>query len=73
MNKAKLQKTVGVRIREIRLDNNISQEELAVSIKKKRQVIQRIESGSVNPAIYTLREIAGGLGVKLEELFRGFK
>ena len=70
MNKAKLQKTVGARIRQIRKDKNLTQEELAISIKKQRPALQRIEAGGVNPSIYTLREIAGGLGVKLEELLK---
>ncbi len=73
MNKTRLQKTVGVRIRQIRQDRNISQEELASSIGKLRQVIQRIEGGHVNPEIYTLRLIAGGLGIRLEELFEELK
>ena len=70
MNKAKLQKTVGALIRQIRKDKNLTQEELAISIKKQRPALQRIEAGGVNPSIYTLREIAGGLGVKLEELLK---
>ena len=63
MSKARLQKAVGARIRQIRKDKNITQEEFAKSIGKLRPVIQRIEGGSVNPAIYTLREIAALMSV----------
>jgi transcriptional regulator with XRE-family HTH domain len=71
MNKAKLQKIVGARIRQIRLEKNMTQEELAVSVGKQRPAIQRIEGGHINPSIYTLREVAAGLGIKLEELVMG--
>ena len=70
MNKSKLQKAVGARIRQIRQEKDKTQEELAKDIKKKREALQRIESGKVNPSIYTLHEIAGGLGVRLVELLK---
>ena len=70
MNKTKLQKEVGARIRKIREEKGISHEELAISIGKLRTALYRIEAGGVNPSIYTLRQIAGGLGVKLEELLK---
>lgn len=73
MNEGRLKKKIGARIQEVRLEKNITQEDLAKSIGKLRPVIQRIEGGKVNPAIYTLREIAGGLGVPLEELLKGIK
>jgi len=73
INKARIQKNIGLRIRQLRLEKGITQEELSSSIGKLRPVLQRIEGGQVNPSIYTLREIAGGLGVKLEELLQGLK
>ena len=73
MNKTKLQKAVGARIRHIREAKGITHEELATSIGKLRTALYRIEAGGVNPSIYTLREIAGGLKVDLEELLRDLK
>ena len=70
MNEGRVKKNIGARIHKIRLEKNITQEDLAKSIGKLRPVIQRIEGGKVNPTIYTLREIAGGLGVPLEELLK---
>lgn len=71
MNKARLQKETGARIRAIRKGKNITLLELATSSGKASQVIQRIETGQVNPEIYTLKEIAGGLGIELEKLLAG--
>lgn len=73
MSKIKLQKAIGKRIRQIRQDKKITQEDLATSIGKLRPVLQRIEAGAVNPSVYTLREIAEGLKIKLEELLKGLK
>jgi len=73
MNEATIKKKIGLKIQEVRREKNITQEDLAKSIGKLRPVIQRIEGGKVNPSIYTLREIAGGLGVSLEELLKGLR
>jgi transcriptional regulator with XRE-family HTH domain len=73
MTQNQLQKKIGMRIREIREGKGITQQELATSIKKLRPVVQRIEGGLVNPSIFTIREIAGGLKVTLEELLKGLK
>jgi putative transcriptional regulator len=73
MTQNQLQKKIGKRIREIREEKGITQQELATSIKKLRPVVQRIEGGLVNPSIFTIREIAGGLKITLEELLRGLK
>ena len=70
MNRTKLQKTIGARIRQLRENKALTQEELATSINKQREALQRIEAGRVNPSIYTLREIAGGLGIKLEDMLK---
>ena len=70
MNQKKLQKNIGKKICDIRKEKGITRQELAASIDKLRPVIQRIEGGLVNPSIYTLREIAGGLGIKLEQLVK---
>ena len=72
MTKQKPQNKIGLRIREIRLKSGLTQEELAASMGKTRPVIQRLETGQVNPSIFFLREIAEGLKIHLEELLKGF-
>ena len=64
----KIKKDIGARVKLLRRQQGLTQEELATAIGKFKPVIQRIESGTVNPSIYMLREIAGGLGIKLETL-----
>jgi putative transcriptional regulator len=63
-----LLKKLGERIREIRKDKGITQVQLAHSINKDQQSIQRLEAGNINPSYYYLHEIAEGLNVKFEDL-----
>lgn len=65
----KIKKDIGARVKMIRRQKGLTQEELATSIGKLKPVIQRLESGTVNPSIYSLRLISGGLNIKLTELF----
>jgi putative transcriptional regulator len=61
-------KQLGEHIREVRLKKNITQFDLASSISKDRQSLQRVESGNINSSIYYLYELAEGLDISLEEL-----
>jgi transcriptional regulator with XRE-family HTH domain len=70
MDKGKIKKGIGARIKQLRLKKDITQEQLAKSIGKLKPVIQRIEGGTVNPTIYTLKQIAEGLGIKLDILLQ---
>ena len=70
MEKEVLLKKLGERICDIRKDKGISQKQLAHSIGKDQQSIQRLEAGNVNPSFYYLCEIAEGLNVTLEELLK---
>jgi len=45
-----------------------SQSDLARACEKDRQAIEKFENGKVNPTLYSLLEIAKGLGVSLPEL-----
>ncbi len=65
MEKEVLLKKLGERIREIRTEKGISQLQLAHSIGKDQQSVQRLEAGNINPSLYYLHEIADGLGVSL--------
>lgn len=68
MDELEIKKAVGARIKLLRRQKGLTQDELAESIGKQGPAIQRIEGGKLNPSIYTLREIAGGLGITLDKL-----
>jgi transcriptional regulator with XRE-family HTH domain len=70
MDKEVLLKNLGTRIRELRSEKGISQAQLAHSIGKDQQSIQRLEAGNINPSYFYLCEIAQGLNIKLEELIK---
>ena len=73
MNKGVIQRKIGRIIRDKRIELGLTQDDLAKSIGKQRPAVQRLESGNVNPSIYFLREIAGGLKITLEELLKELK
>ncbi|MFD0765809.1 helix-turn-helix domain-containing protein [Mucilaginibacter lutimaris] len=73
MEKEILLKNLGERIREIREKKGITQKQLAHSIDKDQQSIQRLETGKINPSIFYLNEVANGLGIDLELLFNNLK
>jgi len=68
MEKEVLLKSLGEKIREIRDKKGITQKELAHSINKDQQSIQRLEAGKINPSVYYLYEVAKGLEVGINEL-----
>jgi putative transcriptional regulator len=72
MEKEVLLKNLGERIREIREKKGVTQKELAHSIDKDQQSIQRLETGGINPSIFYLYEIANGLEVDVESLLPTF-
>lgn len=61
-------KKLGQRIKEIRLEKNLSQSELANLCGKDRQSYQRVESGNINPTIWYLQHIAVALDVELRDI-----
>lgn len=63
-----LVKAIGERIRELRLKQGISQEDLANEADIPLSQIGRIERGETNPTISTLYVIAIALNVSLTEL-----
>lgn len=68
MKKEVLLKKLGERIRDLRKERGITQVQLAHSIDKDQQSIQRLEAGNVNPSLYYLQQIANGLSVSLEAI-----
>ena len=68
MKKSDLNKKIGQRIIELRERKGWSQSDLARACGKDRQAIEKLESGKVNPTLYTLNEISKGLEVSIEAL-----
>lgn len=68
MNKEVILKDLGDRIRKIRKDKGITQVQLAHTIGKDQQSIQRLEAGNINPSYIYLFEIADGLEISLTDL-----
>ena len=62
---------LGNRIRELRLEKGLSQERFALSIEMDRTYFSAVEAGKRNISIRNIEKIAKGLGVSLEELFKG--
>lgn len=62
---------LGLRIKELRNAQGISQEKFALSIDMDRTYYASVESGKRNISINNIEKIANGLEISLEELFRG--
>jgi len=65
----KAAKLLGKKILELRLKQNISQEQLAFEANVSRRQIGRIERGEINPGIATIFSIAKALDVQVKVLF----
>ena len=61
---------LGKNVQELRKRKGLTQTQLAHSVGKDQQSIQRLEAGDFNPTYYYLTEIAEGLGVPIEELVK---
>ena len=68
--KKQVLKNLGKNIRTLRLNQGISQEELAFKIDSARNFIGCIERAEKSPTIYTLFRIAKALNVKIEEIVK---
>ena len=69
MEKSEILKSVGNKIKEIRLSKGFSQLDLVVKMEGNIDVtnISRIEQGRTNPTVYTLFRIADALDVHPKE------
>ena len=59
------------RIKELRHATGLSQEKFSLKIGLDRTYYASVEAGKRNISIVNIKKIADGLGVTLEELFRG--
>jgi len=63
-------KIVGEKIRLLRTEKGLSQEKLGESANLNSNYIGQIERGEKSISVFTLKKIAEGLSISLEELFR---
>lgn len=61
-------KKLGIKIRDTRIAKGLTQAQLAHTINKDQQSVQRLETGNINPSFYYLVEVAKGLDVNLAEI-----
>ena len=62
-------KEFGINLRKIRVSKNFSQEDLSNSSDVSLPQITRIERGTVNPTLCTIKALAIGLNINIKELF----
>ena len=66
-----MQNKLGHRLRGLRIQRGISQEQFAKLIEMDRSYYASIEEGRRNVTLRNLAKIAGGFGITLSELFEG--
>ncbi|WP_298767343.1 helix-turn-helix transcriptional regulator [uncultured Polaribacter sp.] len=67
-DKKQLQLAIGRRIKKLREQRDIPQQDLAAKCNLEKSNLSRLEAGGTNPTIYTLQRIADNLGVSLTEI-----
>ena len=70
-NDMTIKEKFGYRVKELRQARNLSQEKFALQIDMDRTYLASIESGKWNVSLENINKIANGLGISLEEFFRG--
>ena len=60
---------IGLRIKELRAERDVSQEDFANFIGMSRSYFGEIETGKRNVAVINLEKIVKGLGLTFEEFF----
>ena len=64
---------LGMRIRYLRKQKGLSQEDLALDSGVNKNYLSDLERGERNPTIVVLEKIAASLGVTLSTLFKGIQ
>ena len=65
----KIEMRFGQRVKELRLKQNISQEELAFRCGLSKNYISDVERGTRNISLKSIEKIADGLAIRIKELF----
>lgn len=60
---------VGARLKELRLNQGLSQRQLAEAAEVPHGQISMVETNKSSPSVATLRKILGGLGITMSEFF----
>lgn len=68
-----LELQLGMRIKYLRSQKNISQETLALDSDINRNYLSDLENGRRNPSLKVLERIAQALNISLAELFKGIE
>ena len=66
---SEIQKTIGLRILELRNTTGLSQEKFALKIEMDRTYLASVESGKRNISIVNLEKIIKGLNITFAEFF----
>ena len=61
---------VGARIKELRLEQDLTQLDLAIKSNVDERQIQRLENGETSPTLKTLYKVSHGLNVPIEQFFK---
>lgn len=64
---------IAERVRELRADHGLTQEDLANEAEIGVAQLKRIETANVNTSVSSLYRIAKALNVTFDEFFKGFK
>ncbi|WP_088102030.1 helix-turn-helix domain-containing protein [Halalkalibacter urbisdiaboli] len=70
MPKGKISKIIGERLRKLRKEQGLSQEELAHKAFLHPTYIGQLERGEKNPTVETVEKVANALQISLADLFR---
>lgn len=68
--KKSLQIEVGKRIQQIRIEKNMSQQDLAAKCNFEKSNMSRLEAGRANATLSTLETVSKALGVDVIEFFK---
>ncbi len=71
--KSVLAQKFGEYVRRLRIERNLSQEELAFRCERSLNFVSEIETGKRNPSLDTVASICAALEVTLVEFFRGME
>lgn len=66
-----IKKKFGDRVRELRLEANLSQEKFALLIDMDRTYLASVENGKRNISLENIAKIANGFNITIGELFKG--
>ena len=70
MKKSEIRNKIGLRIRGLRLENNLTQEKFALMTGINRSYLADIEKGNRNFGFDTLEKIVEGFGISYSEFFK---